>query len=352
MVLSYVKKHLKIMKIFISVFFLICSFGLSQKVSAQEKCAGADVYSTKNCSGDDSTKDETELFRLINEYRKQNNLPEVRESKSLYLVANRHLIDLNFNLKKLTHSWNDCEFDSGDAKTWKCIYDAPKKFDPAFSGIGYENVYYNSKGKFSPAEALEGWKKSPLHNAALLNQDIFKDSKWLAGGVAIDGKYAAVWFISPNAASTAKKIESKGLGVSFQDTVKNLTSVLSINNISSTIDSEKWVGTSADKSVLLEIFGKPEKVTEGKMGIKVRLDKSSIISDTNRKILGIFLENVSPDWISREKWLDEALPKLTANPKSPVFATRSNLVYELSVDASNFLNLNVKPKPKPSAIEY
>lgn len=342
------------MKIFAVFFFFIALFYISQTISAQEKCAGTDVYSTKNCVGDDSTKDEIELFRLINEYRKQNNLPEVRESKSLYLVANRHLIDLNLNLKKLTHSWNDCEFDMNNSKSWKCINDAPKKFDPAFSGSGYENVYFNSKGKFLPAEALEAWKKSPLHNAAILNLDVFKDSKWIAAGVAIDGKYAALWFISSGASVTAnvKKTETKGLGVSFKDTVKNLSGILNISNVSSTIDSEKWVGTSADKSVYLEVFGKPEKVTEGKLGIKVKLDKGSIISAENKKILGIFLENVSPDWISRAKWLDDAIPKLTANPKTPVYATRNDLVYELSVDDKNFLNLLVKPKPKASAIEY
>ena len=79
------------------------------------------------------------------------------------------------------------------------MFDAPKKFDPAFTGIGYENVYFNSKGNFSPADALEGWKKSPLHNAAILNLDSFKDTKWIAGGVAIDGNYAALWFISAGA---------------------------------------------------------------------------------------------------------------------------------------------------------
>lgn len=342
------------MKVFIAYFVFALLFCLSQKISAQEKCTGADVYSVKNCAGDDSNSEEMELFRLINEYRKQNKLSEVRESKTLHLVANRHLIDLNFNLKKLTHSWNDCAFDMNNAKSWNCIYDAPKKFDPAFSGIGYENVYYNSKGKFSPVEALEAWKKSPLHNAAILNSDTFKNSKWIAAGVAIDGKYAALWFISPNAEANpnVKKNDTKGLGVSFKDTVKNLTSVLSISNVSSTIDSEKWVGTSADKSVYLEVFGKPEKVTEGKLGIKVKLDKASIITPENKKILGIFLENVASDWISRTKWLDDAIPKLTANPKTPVVAVRNELIYELSVDKNNFLNLLVKPKSKPDAIEY
>ncbi|MGI9055247.1 MAG: hypothetical protein ACR2F2_05535 [Pyrinomonadaceae bacterium] len=172
--------------------------------------------------------------------------------------------------------------------------------------------------------------------------------------MAIEGQYAALWFISKseNTANQIKKTETRGLGVSFIDTVKNLTTVLSINNVSSTIDSEKWVGMSADKSVYLDIYGKPEEITEGKMGIRIKLAKASDISPQNKNILAVFLENVSPDWISRSKWLDEAIQKLTANPKNPVFAVRNEIVYELSVGKDNFLNLLVKPKPKTNAVEY
>lgn len=338
----------------IILFALFVLFSASiQKISAQNKCGAKDIYSKNNCSGDEPVREETELFRLINEYRKQNNLSEVPESNTLYRIANRHLLDINLNLKKLTHSWNDCEFNFNNSQTWKCIYDAPKKFDPAFSGTGYENVYYNSKGKFTPAEALEGWKKSPLHNSAILNLESFKDTPWIAGGVAIDGQYANVWFISTSAttANNVKKTDSKGLGVSFKDTVKNLTSVLNIGNVSSTIDSEKWVGTSADKSVFLDIYGKPEEVREGKLGIRIKLAKASSITPQNKKILSVFLENVSPDWITRSKWLDQAIQKLSANSKIPASAVRNEIIYELSVDNNNFLNLLVKPKPKVDAIE-
>lgn len=325
----------------------------AQTIFAQKKCGPTEIYSKSNCSGDEAVSEETELFRLINEYRKQNNLPEVPESNTLYRIANRHLLDINLNLKKLTHSWNDCEFDLNKSQTWRCIFDAPKKFDPAFSGTGFENVYYNSKGKFTPADALEGWKKSAMHNAAILNLDSFKDTPWIAGGVAIDGQYANVWFIStnPTTASNVKKSESRGLGVSFKDTVKNLTSVLNISNVSSTIDSEKWVGISPDKSVYLDIYGKPEQVTEGKLGIRIKLAKASSISPQNKKLLSVFLENVSPDWITRSKWLDEAIQKLSAVPSRPVAAVRNEIIYELSVDKNNFLNLLVKPKPKVDAVE-
>lgn len=341
---------MKTFNLFVIFILLICS---TQIVSAQNKCGAKDVYIKQPCVGDDSAREEIELFRLINEYRKQNNLPEVSSSNALNLVANRHLIDINLNLKKLTHSWSDCDFDYNNSKTWKCIWEAPKKFDPGFSGTGYENIYYNSKGKFTPAEALEGWKKSQLHNAAILNLDMFKNSPWIAGGVAIEGQYAALWFISPNenSSNNINKTKTKGLGVGFKDAVKNLTAVLKISNESSTIDSEKWVGTSVDKSIYLDVYGKPEEVTEGKLGIRIKLAKASSITPENKKLLGIFLENVSPDWITRTKWLDEAIQKLSADPNRPATAVRNEIIYELSVDKNNFLNLLVKPKPRVNAIE-
>ena len=141
------------------------------------------------------------------------------------------------------------------------------------------------------------------------------------------------------------------MGVTFNDTVKNLTKVLNITPVSSTIDSDKWVGTSPDKSVYIEIFGKPEKVTESKFAIRVKLGKSSNITPENKNLLGIFLENVSPDWISRNKWLDEAIEKLSVNPNLPANAVRNDIIYELSVDSNNYLNLVAKPKPKSSAVE-
>lgn len=341
------------MKILAGLFLFLFIHCFFIQLSAQKKCGANEIYAKKECAGDETVKAESDLFRLINEYRKQNNLPEVPESKFLHLIANRHLLDINLNLKKLTHSWSDCEFDFNNSQTWKCILDAPKKFDPAFTGSGYENVYYNSTGKFTPAEALDGWKKSPLHNAAILNQDTFKEMKWIAGGVAIDGQYAALWFISAGSANpnSVKKTDTKGLGISFKDTVKNLSDNLNIDNVSSTIDSEKWVGVSADKSVYLDVYGKPADVREAKMGIRIKLAKANSITPQNKKILTIFLENVSPDWITRTKWLDEAIQKLSANSKSPVFAVRNEIIYELSVDKNNFLNLQVKPKPKTSAIE-
>jgi hypothetical protein len=325
---------------------------LCQKAAAQKVCSGADIFREKNCAGDELDEDERELFRLINEYRRRNRLREIPLSDKLNLVANRHLLDLNLNLKYLTHSWSDCEFNEKDRSTFKCIFDAPKRFFPDFAGSGYENVYYNSAGKIVPAEVLEAWKKSPLHNSVLLNSGIFKNSRWDIGGIAISGRYAAVWFASTRTGQTRPEAKRaiRGLGISFEEAVKNLTGALSIDNVSETIDSKKWVGTSADKTAVLEIYGRSSEISEGRLAVRVRLQGDGKISGRNRELLGIFLENLAADWKERESWLDASIAKLLSKATLSVSYVYKDALFELGVDKKGFLTLTAAPRPL--AVEF
>lgn len=334
-------------KILSAILFVLALAGIYQNTPAQKKCSGTEIFTQKNCAGDEQTQQEKELYRLINEYRKQNNLPEVPVSDELNLVANRHVIDLNLNIKFLTHSWSDCEYKDSDLSTWKCVFDAPKRFYPAFNGIGFENVYYTFGETVSPVRALEAWKKSPLHNSLILNLNLFKDSKWNRCGVAIDGQYAALWFSSDgqNPFMSRRPQKPAGLGVSFKDAVKNLSSVLSINNVSSTIESNKWVGTSADKSVVLEIFGKPEEIYEGRLAISVKLDKGGNASENNKNLLRVFLNNLVSDWTQRDAWLEASLQKINKNPKSGQKTAHKNIAVEMSVNKDGFITLLINPRP-------
>ncbi len=328
------------------IFFILLSLSV-QVIFAQKNCSGAEIFTQKNCAGDELSNDERELFRLINEYRKQKNLPEVTLSNDLSLVASRHLRDLNLNLKYLTHSWSDCEFNDKDSKTWNCIFNAPKKFFPDFSGIGFENVYFISTGKVIPLQALEGWKKSPLHNSVILNLDNFKNYNWSEGGVAIDGKYAALWFAAPGSLSgrIKKTSDAKGLGFTLDEVVKNLTSVLTINNVSSTVESKKWIGNSADKSAVLEIYGQTEEIVEVKMTMRVKLEKIENDDSRNKKMLQLILDNLAPSWSERERWLDASIEKLRLDPKTTQKMTNGKISFELSADTNGFISLKAKPKP-------
>ena len=61
----------------------------------------------------------------------------------------------------------------------------------SYTGNGYEISSWNS-GNITPEDALDLWKNSSGHNAVMTTQGNWSDLKTM--GVAIDGKYAHVWF--------------------------------------------------------------------------------------------------------------------------------------------------------------
>lgn len=334
------------------VFFLIIEiFLFSTIIFSQENCVGENVIKGKSCIGDEITDQEKELYDLINQYRKENNLIEIRISENICIVANRHALDLKLNLKTLTHSWSDCVFDQNDSKTNGCIHNAPKKFIPDFSGFGFENVYYTTGKDVIPANALEAWKKSPLHNSIILNLNPFQKFRWIEGCVAIEGKYASLWFISNNNSSNTSSPVIKGLGVNYETAVKGLTSILTINNVSTTIDSKKWVGTNVGKSAILELFGNDQDIAEGKVSLKIKLEKDNSLSVLNQHILKTFLSNLAPNWNERNKWLTDSLINLKNNSNIQQKINVQNITAELNVTPDKYISLTIKPFIKPVPVE-
>ena len=61
----------------------------------------------------------------------------------------------------------------------------------SYTGDGYEISSYASSN-ITPEGALDLWKNSSGHNAVMTTQGNWSDLKTM--GVAIDGKYAHVWF--------------------------------------------------------------------------------------------------------------------------------------------------------------
>ncbi len=313
---------------------------------SKESCPGNEILSGKSCVGDEITAQENELANLINDYRKKNGQSDLTISDSLSLVANRHLLDISRNFGYPTHSWSDCAYKTEDAQTWDCIFKAPKKFDASFSDTSFEIVYFTTIGEVVPNAALSSWKKSSLHNSTILNLDRFSKYKWNGIGVAIEGKFAALWF---SAGATGTKPEQqksnvKGLGISFQAAIRGLTSVVSINNVSSSIDSDSWVGTSPDKSIVLEMFGKTEEIAEGKMSLKVKLGKDNSLSSTNQRIMEIFIRNLAPRWADRNQWLETALKTFRNNPSNRQMTNAQNVSVELGLETDGYISLTIKPK--------
>ncbi len=314
---------------------------------AQANCAGAKLFTEKNCLGDEISPTEKELFRLVNEYRAQNNLPPIKISEPLNLVANRHLLDLTFNIKYLTHGWSNCAYDMKKEETWNCVFESPQRLNTGYPGQGFENLYRNINGTATPAAALEAWKKSPMHNNLLLNLDIWRDTRYDGFGVSVSGNYAAVWFGSRGGGDVNLGKQIKGLGISFDRLVNGLTTILSIEKAESLGESGKWVGKSSDNSIRLEIYGQEKDVAETTLSLSVKLGRGAQISPQSRSALSQFLTNIAEKWSEREKWVDAALVKLSKNPKAPQTITVGDKTFEVSINAANYLTVVVKPNTSP-----
>lgn len=158
--------------------------------------------------GDEETQvclsmEEAKLYKLINEYRDEKNLPAIPFSAKLTQVAQAHVHDLADNYSFKTdnkcnpHSWSknatwtDCCYTS-DHRAAKCMWNKPREI-AGYDGNGYEIAYYSSAGA-NASQGLEGWQKSASHNPLLINSGIWRDIDWQGVGVGIYKEYAVVWF--------------------------------------------------------------------------------------------------------------------------------------------------------------
>ena len=339
-------------KFAITLFLLAFSASFCQTLFAQINCVGEKIFSEKKCLGDDVNQTEKELYRIVNEYRAEHNLPPIPLSESLSIVANRHLLDITLNIKSLTHGWSNCPYDIKDTNTWNCVFESPKRLKVDYSGKGFENLYRTSRGSATPVSALEAWKKSAMHNALILNLGSWENTKFDAFGIAINGQYAALWFGSSSGIKDGlKNSKTPGLGVTFDQAVAGLTEVVSIKKASSNLESEQWSGASPDKSVLLEVVGSEADVSQATISIKIRLERNAQISPKNRGILSIFLNNLAPEWKERETWASAAIKNLQKNPKVPQVVNQGNKIITMTVDPNNYLSITVKPRPAAKEIK-
>ncbi|MBE9030539.1 CAP domain-containing protein [filamentous cyanobacterium LEGE 11480] len=155
-------------------------------------CDAQQNLTAKVCAGDGIESEERKLYRLLNEYRRQQGLPAIPLSPSLSLVANRHVRD--FDRHTLAgHSWSNCRYDAANRSTYACMWQAPQRLGTAYPGNGYENSYGSSTGRVTAREALNSWKGSRSHNRVMLNQGVWK-TQWQAVGIGIYQGRAVLWF--------------------------------------------------------------------------------------------------------------------------------------------------------------
>ena len=140
----------------------------------QAACDGKQLFTAEACAGDAVSDEEKTLFDLVNKYRRSQNKTELKISPSLSRLANRRMLDLKFNVKKLTHSWSNCPYLISDQKPWGCVIDAPTRLKTGYPGQGYETLYRTTTGQVTPDAAIAAWKKSQLHNSIILNLETFR----------------------------------------------------------------------------------------------------------------------------------------------------------------------------------
>lgn len=170
---------------------LFCSFGYSQNKTPQDVCL---------------SKEELKLYKLINQYRKSNGLPNIPLSKSLTYVAQTHVKDLEGNKASADancnmHSWSDkgdwtsCCYTPDHAQA-ECMWNKPRELT-SYTGNGFEISHGSSTydSYVSTAEnSLKGWQGSKGHNAVIINKGVWERFKWQAVGIGIYGSFAVVWF--------------------------------------------------------------------------------------------------------------------------------------------------------------
>ena len=148
---------------------------------------------------------EAKLYYIINAYRESKGLQKLSFSKSLTIVARTHVSDSNTytpenqrdsrGMQGNLHSWSNHGswtpvVYTSDHEYAANMWSKPRELT-SYTGNGYEiSSWYGSN--ITPEDALDLWKNSSGHNAVMTTQGNWSDLKTM--GVAIDGKYAHVWF--------------------------------------------------------------------------------------------------------------------------------------------------------------
>ncbi len=148
---------------------------------------------------------EDKLFYIIISYRESKGLQKLSFSKSLTIVARTHVSDSNTytpekqrdsrGMQGNLHSWSNHGswtpvVYTSDHEYAANMWSKPRELT-SYTGNGYEISSWNS-GNITPEDALDLWENSSGHNAVMTTQGNWSDLKTM--GVAIDGKYAHVWF--------------------------------------------------------------------------------------------------------------------------------------------------------------
>ncbi len=156
------------------------------------------------------TAQEAELGQRINDYRVSVGLPAAPLSKSLSMVGQYHVRDLQTNrpdtgtdnrgLGCTMHSWSNKGYWSPVCYTPDHHYASgmwvkPKEITRGvYTDYGYEIAAALWGRDITAADALDLWKNSPPHNDVITEHGVWSGMHWPAMGIGISTNYAVVWF--------------------------------------------------------------------------------------------------------------------------------------------------------------
>jgi hypothetical protein len=153
-----------------------------------------------NTSQDGITADELALYNLIMAYRASLGLPDIPLSKSLSIVAGRHVLDDVENEGAYDgHAWSDAPYNGADPSTYPNMWEMPQRLGTPYPGYGFEiSTGFVGEGAIAtnhmdPTRALQGWQGSPGHNDVITNAGPW-DEPWGAIGIGMYKGVAHVWF--------------------------------------------------------------------------------------------------------------------------------------------------------------
>jgi hypothetical protein len=144
---------------------------------------------------------EMELYRMINDYRREASLPEIPLSRSLCYVAMLHAKDIYLNHPDQgpckVHSWSDKGFwlpfcYPRDETKKATVWDKPRELT-SYPSRAYEIVYWENN-QLVPDTIMMVWETEEYFNSFLKNFGKWQGMNWNAIGIAIYENYACAWF--------------------------------------------------------------------------------------------------------------------------------------------------------------
>ena len=176
---------------------LLLLMGLSVGMLAQKKVEQVSEVPKGYCISEVEWK----LYNMINQYRRQYDLPPILLSKSLCYVANTHAKDLFFHNPDVdpcnSHSWSDKgPWDAfcypGDETEENSVWNKPTELT-GYPGKGFEIVYWENSAVVID-DVISFWKSFDYFNGFLMNTGKWEGNEWKAIGIGICQNYAVAWF--------------------------------------------------------------------------------------------------------------------------------------------------------------